>query len=175
MSSAELDTLFSPLREQLRPLIAELSSSGTDRLPLESIELPLDDQRAFNEFVLARLGFDLEAGRLDVSTHPFSTGLAPGDTRVTTRYRSDGFLDSLGSTMHEAGHGLYEQGLPKAELHGQPLAAALSVGFHESQSRMWENQVGRSRSFWTWAVPEARRIFGGALEPYDANDCQGRP
>jgi carboxypeptidase Taq len=170
MSSAELETLFAPLREQLRPLIAELSSPTTDRLPLESIELPLGHQRIFNEFVLAQLGFDLDAGRLDVSTHPFSTGLGPGDTRITTRYRDDGFLDALGSTMHEAGHGLYEQGLPKTEFHGQPLAEALSLGIHESQSRMWENQIGRSHSFWSWAVPEAQRVFGAALESYDVND-----
>jgi len=72
--------------------------------------------------------------------------------------------------MHEAGHGLYEQGLPKEELHGQPLAEALSLGIHESQSRMWENQVGRSRAFWEWALPEAKRIFGAPLAPYEVDD-----
>jgi carboxypeptidase Taq len=170
MTSAKLEMLFSPLREQLKPLIAELTSGGTEPGPLEKLELPLDVQRAFNDYVLGQLGFDLDAGRLDVSTHPFSVGLAPGDTRITTRYRADGFLDALGSTMHEAGHGLYEQGLPKEERHGQPLAEALSLGIHESQSRMWENQVGRSRAFWAWALPEAKRIFGAPLASYDVDD-----
>jgi carboxypeptidase Taq len=73
--------------------------------------------------------------------------------------------------MHEAGHALYEQGLPKAERHGQPLGEPVSLGIHESQSRLWENQVGRSRSFWTWAWPAAHHVFGGALDPYTAEDA----
>lgn len=170
MTAARLEALFTPLREQLRPLIAEMVASGTGTLRVLEVRLPQERQRAFNAMVLERLGFDLEAGRLDVSTHPFSTGLGPGDTRITTRYRDDGFLDALGSTMHEAGHGLYEQGLPKRERHGEPLAQAASLGMHESQSRMWENQVGRSRAFWTWALPEAKKVFGAALEPFEVDD-----
>ena len=120
--------------------------------------------------MLAQIGFDLNGGRLDISTHPFSSGLGPGDTRITTRYGDAGFLDSLGSTLHEAGHGLYEQGLPKAERLGQPAAEALSLGWHESQSRLWENQVGRSRAFWNWAGPVARGIFGDAVEQFTDED-----
>jgi carboxypeptidase Taq len=102
----------------------------------------------------------MQAGRLDVTTHPFCSGLAPGDTRLTTRYREGRFTDALFGTMHEMGHGLYEQGLPKHEHFGTPLADAVSLGIHESQSRMWENFVGRSRPFWRWALPRARKVFG---------------
>ena len=171
MRCDEIERLFGPLREGLRPLIEGIASASHQLdSTLERIELPLARQRAFNDVVLARIGFDLEGGRLDISTHPFSTGLGPGDTRITTRYREDGFLDSFGSTMHEAGHGLYEQGLPKAERLGQPSAEALSLGWHESQSRLWENQVGRSRAFWSWAGPEARRIFGDAVMRFSDED-----
>jgi carboxypeptidase Taq len=167
---ARIEQLFAPLREGLCTLIAAVSASGRDPdAGLQRIALPRERQEAFCRSVLERLGFDLEAGRLDVSAHPFSAGIAPGDTRITTRYREDGFLDALGSTMHEAGHALYEQGLPKDEWHGQPLAEALSLGIHESQSRMWENQVGRSRAFWSWAWPIAKRVFGAALDGHSAD------
>lgn len=174
MTSAELERIFEPLREALVPLIEDLT--GSENPPSEApakVRLPLDLQQGFNRIVLERLGFDMNAGRLDISTHPFSTGLAPGDTRITTRYREDGFLEALGSTMHEAGHGLYEQGLPKSKLHGQPLGDAASLGIHESQSRLWENQVGRSLAFWKWALPEAKRTFGAPLEPFSAEELYG--
>ena len=165
MRGDEIERLFGSLRAGLRPLIAAIASATHQPDPtLERIEIPQARQRAFNDAVLAQIGFDLAGGRLDISTHPFSVGLGPGDTRITTRYRDDAFLDSLGSTMHEAGHGLYEQGLPKAERLGQPAAEALSLGWHESQSRLWEKQVGRSCAFWKWAGPVARGIFGDVVD-----------
>lgn len=169
--SADIERVFGPLREGLQPLIEAIAASP-DRIDpvLERMPLPPARQHVFNHMVLTQIGFDLTAGRIDVSTHPFSTGLGPGDTRITTRYRDDGFLDSLGSTMHEAGHGLYEQGLPKAERLGQPAAEALSLGWHESQSRLWENQVGRSRAFWTWAGAVARGIFGEGVSQFTDED-----
>jgi carboxypeptidase Taq len=118
----------------------------------------VEKQIAFGRGVVERMGFDFAAGRLDVSTHPFCEGAGPGDTRLTTRYEAGELLSALHGTMHETGHGLYEQGLPKAERFGQPLAEAASMGIHESQSRMWENFVGRSRAFWTWALPELQRL-----------------
>ncbi|MEL7472396.1 MAG: carboxypeptidase M32, partial [Planctomycetota bacterium] len=128
-------------------------------------KIPASAQHAFGLEVIAALGFDLDAGRLDTTTHPFCEGLAPGDTRLTTRYRDERFTDALYGTMHEAGHGLYEQGLPKRgdAPFGTPLSHAISLGIHESQSRMWENLVGRSKAFWTWALPIANKHFGGAL------------
>jgi carboxypeptidase Taq len=132
--------------------------------------VPVAAQAALNRSVAARMGFDFEAGRLDVSTHPFCEGIGPGDTRLTTRYREDEFTDALSSTMHEAGHGLYEQGLPKEAEFGQPLAEATSLGIHESQSRLWENLVGRSRAFWEWAQPRAAEALGAPLAGVSADD-----
>ena len=136
------------------------------RAPTLTGEFPVDRQAEFGKFIAAALGFDFEAGRLDVSVHPFCTGLSAGDTRLTTRYSADAFDGSFFGVLHETGHGLYEQGLPKAEHAGMPLAEAISLGIHESQSRMWENLVGRSSAFWRYAGPLARERFD-ALRPVD--------
>ena len=168
---AEVERIFRPLREELIPLIGVLTSSAHQ--PTDApfrVALPLEQQHAFNRSLLERIGFDVQAGRLDTSAHPFSVGLGPGDTRITTRYRDDGLLDAVGSSLHEAGHGLYEQGLPKARLHGQPLAEPLGLAIHESQSRLWENHVGRSRAFCRWALPEMQRFFGSPLEAAKVDD-----
>jgi carboxypeptidase Taq len=121
------------------------------------------------------MGFDLSKGRLDITTHPFCEGLAPGDTRLTTRYDEQYFMAALYGTMHEAGHGLYEQGLPKqggdgepTAIFGTPLSEARSLGIHESQSRGWENFVGRGRAFWAWAKPVADGFFGAEFKKFDA-------
>jgi carboxypeptidase Taq len=161
---AELEVVFADLRARLAPLAAAIAERGTP--PGGAVQrggIPTERQARFNARVLERIGFDLRAGRLDISTHPFCQGVGPGDTRLTTRYREDHFADALSSSLHEGGHGLYEQGLPKAEHLGQPLAEAASLGIHESQSRLWENQVGRSRAFWEWALPLAREAFGPEL------------
>jgi carboxypeptidase Taq len=125
-------------------------------------EVPLEAQVAFNERLLRDMGFDLEAGRLDKSMHPFTQGMAPGDVRLTTRYREDDWLNAVFSTLHEGGHGLYEQGLPEADW-GTPLGEAASLSIHESQSRFWENRVGRSRAYWELVLPIAQHHFGAAL------------
>ena len=168
MRAAELDRVFAELRAGLVPLIRELSENGTPpRTDWMSIPLAVDAQVAFNRGLVQRMGFDFGAGRLDVSTHPFCEGSGPGDTRLTTRYE-DGLMSALHGTLHETGHGLYEQGLPKAERFGQPLAEAASMGIHESQSRMWENFVGRGKPFWEWALPELqRRVADPAVAALD--------
>lgn len=179
MTAKELEATFAPLRQRLAAFIGQLAkapSKPSDKPLLAKIEP--DRQHKFGLFVLEAMGFDLKAGRLDITTHPFCSGMAPGDTRLTTRYRDEKFTDALYGTMHEAGHGLYEQGLPKSAplpgssgtLFGNPLAESISLGIHESQSRMWENLVGRSRGFWEWALPHAKRIMGPALEPYSVDD-----
>ena len=174
MTGRRLEAVFEPLREDLTPLIAEIAAAGRapGRGPLQ-VEIPIPIQQAFNAEVLAALGFDTRAGRLDVSIHPFSGGIAPHDTRITTRYRTTHFPEALSSTLHEAGHGLYEQGLPKEEHWGEPLGESLGLGIHESQSRLWENQVGRSREFWIWALPLARRVLGPPVAPFDVDDLFG--
>lgn len=162
--ASDIEAIFTPLAKSLSTLNAELAQNGTppDTSCLE-LKVPEANQHAFGLFVLKSIGFDLNCGRLDTTTHPFCEGLAPGDTRLTTRYRDEHFTDALYGTMHEAGHGIYEQGLPKARFYGQPLSEAVSLGIHESQSRMWENSVGRSMAFWEWALPHAKEQLGPAL------------
>jgi carboxypeptidase Taq len=179
MTGDQIELIFSPLRERLGALLGEVGRSRTrpSDAPLH-LKIDPDRQHKFGLFILEAMGFDLSAGRLDVTTHPFCSGMAPGDTRLTTRYRDEHFTDALYGTLHEMGHGLYEQGLPKTALlagasdganqilFGNPLADSISLGIHESQSRMWENLVGRSLAFWEWALPHACRILGSALEPF---------
>ena len=116
------------------------------------------DQEKFLQALLPKIGFDPAAGRLDTSTHPFCSGLGPYDTRMTTRYDERDFMVSLYGVLHEAGHGLYDQGLPETEV-GTPLGQAASLGIHESQSRLWENRVGRSHSFWKAWWPDFLEAF----------------
>lgn len=158
-----LERVFGELRSDLAPLIAEIGrAERSDAGAGARVSIPVPRQMELSRRVAERLGFDFDAGRLDVSTHPFCEGVGPGDTRLTTRFSEDLFFDALSSTMHEAGHGLYEQGLPKEEHFGQPLAEAASLGIHESQSRLWENFVGRSRPFWSWALPLLQESAGEA-------------
>ena len=110
----------------------------------------------------ASLGFDFQRGRLDTAAHPFCTGIGPGDCRITTRFNPHNFSDGFFGILHETGHGLYDQGLAP-EHYGTPMGEAVSIGIHESQSRLWENAVGRSRPFWRHYFPLARRIFREAL------------
>jgi carboxypeptidase Taq len=170
-SASQIEAIFTPLRSRLSGLISEIARSKRKvKSGLLTSKIPAEKQHAFGLSVLGAMGFDLGAGRLDVTTHPFCEGLAPGDTRLTTRYRDEKFTDALYGTLHEMGHGLYEQGLPKSERYGQPLADSISLGIHESQSRMWENFVGRSRAFWTWALPTAKKTLGGALSKAKVDD-----
>lgn len=119
---------------------------------------PVEAQKKLGEMAARSLGFCFDSGRLDVSTHPFCSGIAPGDCRLTTRYKPTGFAESFFGILHEVGHGLYEQGLP-SEFAGMPLGQAASLGIHESQSRLWENLVGRSRPFWQFWFPIAQAFF----------------
>lgn len=164
--TAALAVLFEALRESLAPLVRELAeASASRRGPAAEVlkrRFPLSRQKVFGEAVAAAVGFDFTRGRLDVAAHPFCTGIGPGDTRLTTRYDEQQFGDAFFGVLHEVGHGLYEQGLP-AEHFGTPLGESASLGVHESQSRLWENAVGRSRPFWIYWFPMARRVFHEAL------------
>ncbi len=123
-------------------------------------KLDLEGQRRLSDRVLRDLGFDMQGGRLDKSAHPFSIGLGAGDVRVTTRYFEDNVLSGLGSTIHECGHGMYEQGLPH-DLAGTGLNQAAGMGMHESQSRFWENFIGRSLPFYRYLAPRMAGIWPG--------------
>lgn len=146
--AAELKELF----DRLRPAIVDILQPAIERsrsIPENYLEgdYPIEGQQALNREVATAFGFNFEAGRIDTTTHPFCTGLGPRDCRLTTRYNPRDFSESLYGVLHEAGHGLYDQGLPEAH-YGTPLGSAASMGIHESQSRLWENHVGRSREFW---------------------------
>ena len=145
---AQLAPLFDDLQARLAPLLPRLraATSSADPARLEG-SYPVAAQQRFNQRVAGSMGFDFEAGRIDATVHPFCTEMGPRDCRLTTRYNEKDFTSSLFGVMHEAGHGLYTQGL-RPEQFGTPMGTFLSLGIHESQSRLWENQVGRSRDFW---------------------------
>ena len=158
-STATIVSLFDTLRESLAPLSAKAVEKTTAEKPsLPAGPYPIAVQNTFNTIVAAEIGFDFTKGRIDTTTHPFCTTLGPQDIRLTTRYEEHDFTSSLFGVMHEAGHGMYEQGLPASDF-GLPSGSAVSLGIHESQSRLWENQVGRSPEFWEKFYPIAQAHF----------------
>jgi len=159
VTTAQVATLFADLRRELIPLVEAASTNGR-RLSGSVLrrEYPVDRQRIFAEAVANAIGFDFERGRLDTSVHPFCTALGPGDCRITTRFAARDFASGCLAVLHEVGHALYEQGLETAH-YGTPMGEAASLGMHESQSRLWENFVGRSRPFWQHFFPRARGVF----------------
>lgn len=169
-TTAEVAAVLAGLRDALTPLVEEIVGSG--RRPDVSVlkrEYPVAVQESFGKAAAGAIGFDFTAGRLDVTAHPFCGGAGPRDVRLTTRYNPRDFGDGFFSIIHETGHGLYEQGLP-AEEFGLPTGEAVSLGIHESQSRMWENQVARSRAFWEHMLPQAAAAFGPALDGVKVDD-----
>jgi len=163
MTSREMAEVFKALGDELSPFVERIVTSG--RTPDRSIwarDYPKDSQHLLGQLLISRIGFSLRDGRVDTTTHPFCTGLGPGDTRVTTRYNERNLSDSLFGMLHEAGHGMYDQGLDP-DHYGTPRGESVSLGIHESQSRMWENIVGRSRPFWEYAFPLAQGFFPGSL------------
>lgn len=161
LTAAAVDRLFGELKRDLVPLMrAILASPVAARARGVGERLrgfPVEGQRRFLRDVTERIGFDYARGRIDVSLHPFCSGTG-SDVRMTTRYNPDQPLDALFGSIHETGHGLYEQGLPAAHL-GTALSIHAGMAVHESQSRLWENQVARSRSFWRYFEPRWRAFF----------------
>jgi carboxypeptidase Taq len=162
-TSRALAQLFDALRRELVPLVTALTYAP--RKPNVAVlhrDYPVDRQRVFGETVAAAVGFDFHRGRLDPTTHPFFSSIGPGDCRITTRFSARNFSDGFFGILHEVGHALYEQGLDPAH-YGTPMGESGSLGVHESQSRLWENLVGRSRPFWEHFFPLARQVFHEAL------------
>ena len=175
LTSAQLNQLFPPLKKSLAEMVTKITSSK--RQPDLSIlkrKCPVPAQVAFCRTLAEAIGFDFAKGRIDVSTHPFTTGLGPSDTRITTRFEETNFENAFFSTLHEAGHGIYDQNLPSyaeasagrpgESIYGTPRASAVSLGIHESQSRLWENLVGRSLPFWKYFFPELKKAFPGTFD-----------
>lgn len=172
-TAAGVEEVFTPLRERLQTLLdAIMGSSTRPSNAFNEVALPIKKQQAFVRAVAEAIGFDFHRGRLDTSTHPFCSGTHCNDVRLTTRFHENNVNDALGSTMHEAGHGIYEQGLLYDHV-GTPMGDAVSLGIHESQSRMWENQVGRSRAFWEWCHPLLKEHFGDAVNSLSIDDVYG--
>lgn len=170
-TAAEVEKVFKPLRENLSKLVASISqSSSVLSTKLNDLNFSVDSQKEFNKKISSKLGFNFDCGRLDESAHPFCGGTHPTDVRMTTRYAMNMMGDALGGTMHETGHGLYEQGLP-TEHYGTPMGNSISLGIHESQSRLWENQVGRSMHFWKWAINELPGVFGDKVKGLSLEEC----
>lgn len=177
-----IDQLFQELRKPLIQLAQSLKELSRRRRKHQSVlrgHFPTNAQRSFCRFVAERLGFDFHHGRIDESAHPFSISIGR-DHRVTTRYEQTDLRVGLYSTLHELGHALYEQGLDP-EAHGLPRGTACSLGVHESQSRLWENFIGRSEGFWRFLLPHAGRLLpslkGAPLEAVlvDVNEAAPSP
>ena len=157
--TAELTNILAALRVELVPLVQTIQESS--RRPDQTVlrhQFPTAGQRAFGEAAAAAIGFDFSRGRLDVTHHPFCSGMGPNDCRITTRYDEHYFPTSFFGILHESGHGIYDQGL-RTDQFGLPPGSAVSLGIHESQSRMWENQVGRSRPFWRCFLPKLQAVL----------------
>lgn len=154
---ASLRPLFGSLRDALVPRVAAWSAAPPAP-PLPVGPFAVDEQLAAALELAQAFGYDLERGRQDLTAHPFAIRFAHGDVRITTRAKPDDLTEVLFSTLHEAGHAMYEQGVDPG-LEGTPLAEGASAGVHESQARLWENQVARSRAFWDFALPGLQRRF----------------
>ena len=151
------------LFDRLKPELREIGQAAARKSKNSSSQIlkanyPINAQKEFNYEIAESFGFDFEGGRIDEAVHPFCSGIAPGDTRLTTRYDIKDFSSSLYGVLHEVGHGLYEQGLP-VEKFATPSGNSISLGIHESQSRLWENHVGRAPSFWNFWYPKATKYF----------------
>lgn len=158
-----LDPIFQTVQEALPPLLKRIeAATGVDNSFFHK-HYRKDAQWAFSLEILRAMGYDFEAGRQDLSEHPFSTSFAPTDVRVTTRVDEKNIASLLWSSIHEGGHALYEQGLPMMQ-YGLPLGQAASLSIHESQSRMWENNVGRSLGFWEHFFPQVQKRFSDQLK-----------
>ena len=156
--------IFDRLRDSLVPLIQKASENSA-RLGPSVVEgrFEIKPQEEFAKWVAKQIGFDFDRGRLDQTEHPFCTTLGPHDHRILTRYSKESFSTGFFGVLHEAGHGMYEQGLDPL-WYGTPVGSAASLGVHESQSRLWENLVGLSDSFWHWAHPHLLEYFPGSFE-----------
>jgi carboxypeptidase Taq len=170
MTTARLRELFAELVDGLVPLVADVA---TDAPEAESGPFggpyAVEDQRRALMDVLEGIGFDPDGWRLDVAPHPFAQRIGPGDVRITTRYDLHDFAGAYFGSLHEFGHGLYEAGIAD-RLSRSPLGSPVSLGVHESQSRLWENLVGRSRPFCRWALPRLAAQLPGALNGTTADD-----
>jgi carboxypeptidase Taq len=182
LTAAEITVLFTPLRDRLSTLLKKIAARqevgrqevGRQTVGQQELGWPqadvsfldrifdIDQQARYNRQLMEKLGFDLSRGRLDITAHPFTTTLGFDDVRITTRYHPDNLLSGIFSTIHESGHAFYELNIDPS-LRGTCLADGVSMGIHESQSRLWENVIGRSRAFWEGQLPALMAAFPDQL------------
>lgn len=171
---AEVEKAFQGLRIDLVELIGRIKDAP--RKPdIGILKRPwdVDRQRVFTETVTAAMGYDFEAGRIDETVHPFCTALGPFDTRILTRYYPADIVEGLSGGMHEAGHALYDMTRSDKEHWGTPIGETDSLAIHESQSRLWENMVGRSRQFWVYFFPQLQRLFKHEISGVSLDEFYG--
>ena len=162
-TAADLDRMFAPLRAGGSALIAEIMAGQGEAPSYLDWSYAPELQWRFCREVVSVMGYDWRHGRLDAAEHPFTTGMGGGDVRITTHIYRNRVLSGVFSCIHECGHALYDQGIPP-RFRRTPVGDGASLGFHESQSRLWENQVGRSPEFWQYFFPRLRRVFPGRLD-----------
>lgn len=166
----KVDEVFADVKKELFPFIKQVLSKPKSRSDFIERNYPKDKQWAFSEKIVRKMGYDFDAGRADFAPHPFCTTFGPGDVRITIRASENYYNEMFFAAVHEAGHGLYEQGLPMKEHYGLPMGSALSLAFHESQSRFWENNVARSRPFWAGNFAELQKTFPDSLKDVTAEE-----
>lgn len=162
MTESIIERVFVPLKDRLTRLVQRIGEKPAPRSDFLSREFPVDLQAQFGEQVMKDLSYDFTQGRLDISAHPFTTTLGPRDVRITTRYFPQNMLSGLFSIIHESGHALYEMGFAD-QIRDTSLGDGASMGIHESQSRLWENVVGRSYAFWKGQYARLRGLFASQL------------
>jgi carboxypeptidase Taq len=169
MTVEKLDQVFGALRDKVVPLLQRIQAAPNqpDRFFLDQ-QFEISKQKQFSLMILKQMHYDFEAGRLDETVHPFATALNPGDVRITTRYLPNDITSALFGTIHEGGHALYEQNISQ-DLVGTNLCTGTSMGIHESQSRFWENVIGRSKAFWNRYYGELQTTFAGQIDEVDVN------
>lgn len=168
--TADVAKVLAALRSELLPLVQAIMQSGRQApVAILQREYPAKAQEAFGKAAAAAIGFDFNRGRLDVTHHPFCSGMGPHDCRITTRYDERFFNSAFFGILHESGHGIYDQGL-RPDQFGLPPGNYVSLGIHESQSRMWENLVGRSRAFWQHFFPQLQGAFASAVGDVKLDD-----
>lgn len=166
MPAAEVERLFTDLAHQLRPIVDRIVGAAGEPPEFLKRTFDPDRQEGFCRWLVETLRFDTDGGRLDTSPHPFTMGIGAGDVRQTTRADPDAIMSSIFAAIHETGHALYEQNLPE-DLRSWPAGQVPSLGMHESQSRLWENQVGRSRAFTDFMLPKLKETFPHELSDVD--------
>lgn len=165
----EVDELFAQVKTELVPFVKKITAAKQVNDSFFYQEFDREKQWEFGIELLQQMGYDFEAGRQDISAHPFTTNFSTQDVRVTTRIDVKNLSEMIWSCIHEGGHALYEQGLPPEE-YGMPLSEAVSLGIHESQSRLWENNVGRSLGYWKKNFPRLQQLFPAQLKNVTPED-----